>query len=162
MYYTAIETPIGWLLLVGIDGELIELKWPKPSKQAAEAGAPPEAIESPDGFGKLPELLRLYFEGKPVDFSQIPIRFPEVGEFEQCALREAMKTPYGSLTSYGDIAAAIGSPRAARAVGNAMRKNPTLLVVPCHRVVHSNGKIGGFACGSDLKHKLLALEGVNI
>ena len=162
MYYTTIETPLGWLLLVGEDGELIELNWPKPTRQAAEAELPAGADESRDSFGKLPELLRLYFEGKPVDFSDVPVRFSGAGEFEQLSLREAMKTPYGSLTSYGDIAAAIGSPRAARAVGNAMRKNPTMLIVPCHRVIHSNGKIGGFACGSDIKRKLLALEGIHL
>lgn len=80
---------------------------------------------------------------------------------EKCyaALR---KIPAGKVTTYGELAKAIGSPRAARAVGNAMNKNPYAPEVPCHRVVCSDGKIGGFASGVNEKIKMLKEEGIEI
>ena len=162
LYYTTFESPLGWLLLVGKDGKLVELHRPKPSREEAISDVPPEAEESESGFGEIIELLRLYFQGKPVDFSRVPVELDGLGEFEKSVLIEAMKIPYGSITSYGELAAIAGSPGAARAVGNAMRKNPLLIIVPCHRVLYSSGGIGGYSAGLNLKRKLLALEGVSI
>jgi len=162
LYYTTIETPFGWLLAVGRNGKLIEIDLPKLTKEAAESEAPEGALESPERFGGLTERLRLYFNGKPVDFLDVPVEFIGLGEFESRVLREAMKVRFGSLVSYGALAALAGSPRAARAVGNAMRKNPLPIVVPCHRVVHSDGSLGGYMGGLDLKRKLLALEGITL
>lgn len=162
LYYTTVETPFGWLLAVGRDGKLIEIDLPKPTREAAESEAPDEALESSDGFGDLTKRLRLYFNGGPVDFSDVPVELIGLGEFESQALREAMKIRFGSLISYGELAELAGSPRAARAVGNAMRRNPLPIVVPCHRVVHSDGSLGGYMGGLDLKRKLLALEGITL
>lgn len=159
LYYALIETPLGWLTLVGENGALVGISLPKPTKSAAEAGLPDAAVEDVDRFGELPELLRLYFEGQTVSFAGIPVRLDGAGEFEMRVLQETMKIPHGSLTSYKELAALAGSPRAARAVGNAMRRNPIPIVVPCHRVLHSDGRIGGYAGGLDMKRKLLALEG---
>lgn len=162
LYYSTIETPFGWLLAVGRDGKLIEINLPKPTMEAALSDAPPGAVDSSAEFGDLIKRLRLYFNGEAVDFSNIPVEFEMFGEFEKQVLQEAMKTPFGRLISYGDLAALAGSPRAARAVGNAMRKNPLPIVVPCHRVVHSDGSLGGYMGGLDLKRKLLALEGITL
>jgi methylated-DNA-[protein]-cysteine S-methyltransferase len=72
-----------------------------------------------------------------------------------------LKIPAGKVSTYGDIAKALGLPHAARLIGQILHENPNPVVVPCHRVVHSDGKIGGYAYGSDKKRKLLEEEGVN-
>jgi O-6-methylguanine DNA methyltransferase len=80
--------------------------------------------------------------------------------FEQSVWREAARVPYGCTCSYGDLAAMCGRPGAGRAVGNAMGKNPVLLIVPCHRIIKGDGSLGGFGSGPGLKKRLLALEGI--
>ena len=82
--------------------------------------------------------------------------------FEQATLSTTKKIPKGLVSSYKEIAMAIGCPRASRAVGNALHKNPYAPVVPCHRVVKSNGELGGFGSGIKNKIKLLAAEGIKI
>jgi methylated-DNA-[protein]-cysteine S-methyltransferase len=114
IYYTTIETPVGWLLLVGKSGSLIRVEMPRPTKEAASALAPAEAVEQPDEFGDIAERLRLYFSGEPVDFSDAPVCFDGLGEFEKLVLQETMKVPHGKLTTYATLAAASGSPRALR------------------------------------------------
>ena len=79
--------------------------------------------------------------------------------FEKKVWDAARKIPFGRTSSYGLIAAAAGSPRAGRAAGNAPGKNPVMIIVPCHRVIKSDGSSGGFSAGPDLKKKLLGLEG---
>jgi O-6-methylguanine DNA methyltransferase len=80
--------------------------------------------------------------------------------FEQKVWQEAAMVPFGCTCSYGDLAAMCGRPGAGRAVGNAMGKNPVLLIVPCHRIIKGDGSLGGFGSGPGLKKKLLALEGI--
>ena len=84
--------------------------------------------------------------------------------FECAVLNETMKIPYGTVTTYGILAQKIGSPRGSRAVGNALSNNPFPLLIPCHRIVRSDGKIGGFSAGGGkkLKEKLLRMEQVNL
>jgi len=79
--------------------------------------------------------------------------------FQRLALRELARVPFGQVTTYGALAAKIGNPGAARAVGGAMNRNPIPIVLPCHRVVGSNGKLVGYAGGLDRKEQLLRLEG---
>lgn len=83
-------------------------------------------------------------------------------DFQQRVLGETRQIPYGQTSSYGEIARAIGSPNGSRAVGQALRRNPVPLVIPCHRVIASNGNLGGFSgeMGSPIKVRLLELEGV--
>jgi len=83
-------------------------------------------------------------------------------EFKNKVYQAARKIPQGKVTTYSEIARAIGKPKAARAVGNAMHENPFAPQVPCHRVVKSNGQVGGFASGAKRKIELLKKEGVSI
>jgi len=83
-------------------------------------------------------------------------------EFEKKVWRAAAKVPFGKTSSYGKIAEICGRSRAYRAVGNIMGKNPVLLLVPCHRIIKSDGSCCGFSAGPDLKKKLLELEGIHI
>ena len=82
-------------------------------------------------------------------------------DFEISVLKETRKIPYGKTKTYSDIAKAIGKPKAARAVGNALGKNRTPILIPCHRVIKSDGGLGGFSMGLKWKKKLLEQEGIN-
>ncbi|UCG89646.1 MAG: methylated-DNA--[protein]-cysteine S-methyltransferase [Candidatus Heimdallarchaeota archaeon] len=100
--------------------------------------------------------LKDYFNGKLRDFS-IPLDLRGT-PFETTVWNELQKIPYGETRSYNDIAKAIGNPSASRAVGRANGNNPVAIVVPCHRVIASNGKLHGYGGGLWRKEKLLALE----
>lgn len=100
--------------------------------------------------------LEEYFNGERRIF-EIPIA-PRGTEFQQKVWRALTDIPYGETRTYGEIAQQTGNPRACRAVGNANNKNPIMIVVPCHRVIGSNGDLTGYACGLDVKKYLLDLE----
>ena len=106
------------------------------------------------------DLIR-YLGGEVVNFRGYRVDLSHLTGFEQSVLCETRKIGYGSMITYSELARAIGRPKAARAVGNALRKNPTPIVIPCHRVVAQNG-IGGYVLGVDLKRRLLELEGNTI
>lgn len=112
-----------------------------------------------------------YFEGKPVEFtSDIRFAFAHLGAFMKKTLLECGQIPYGKTVSYSQLARRLGKPLAARAVGSALAKNPVPLLIPCHRVIHSDGSAGNFSAfinadaglpeirGIALKLKLLRLE----
>ncbi|MFF3843792.1 methylated-DNA--[protein]-cysteine S-methyltransferase [Streptomyces sp. NPDC002328] len=121
-----------------------------------------EPVESP-GSPLLAEAIHqveAYFAGARKDFA-LPLDWSLISGFNRQVLRElASGVPYGSVVGYGDLARRVGQPGAAQAVGTAMGANPLPVVVPCHRVVESDGGIGGFGGGLEAKRKLLALEGV--
>ncbi|WOT37620.1 methylated-DNA--[protein]-cysteine S-methyltransferase [Streptomyces coeruleorubidus] len=120
-----------------------------------------EPVEAP-GSPLLTEAIRqveAYFAGERRDFD-LPLDWSLISGFNREVLRElASGVPYGTVVGYGDLAGRVGQPGAAQAVGMAMGANPLPVVVPCHRVVESDG-IGGFGGGLETKRKLLALEGV--
>ena len=102
--------------------------------------------------------LREYFAGRRRAFD-LPIRV-EAPRFTQSVLEAVRGVPYAHALSYGDVAAMVNHPRAARAVGQAVGANPITLVIPCHRVLAARGALGGFGCGLDWKRYLLELEGI--
>jgi methylated-DNA-[protein]-cysteine S-methyltransferase len=120
----------------------------------------PEAVESSGPFMEVVELLRRYFDGEPVEFN-IPLDIEGLGEFTGRVLAETRKVPYGKTASYGTIATRLGYRGAARAVGQALHRNPVPVVIPCHRIVNKDGSLGGFGLGLDMKIRLLAREGVS-
>ncbi|MFF0071467.1 methylated-DNA--[protein]-cysteine S-methyltransferase [Streptomyces sp. NPDC005494] len=104
--------------------------------------------------------LAAYFAGGLREFS-LPLDWSLTSGFNREVLRElASGVPYGTVVGYGDLAARVGRPGGAQAVGAAMGSNPLPLVVPCHRVVESDGGLGGFGGGQETKRRLLALEGI--
>ena len=114
---------------------------------------------APDrGASRLAADLRRYLAGERVNFSSYKIDFSGYTPFERAVLEATRRIPDGETRTYGDIARAIGKPGAARAVGQALGKNRTCIVIPCHRVVGSNG-LGGFSGGLDWKRAFLKLEG---
>lgn len=103
--------------------------------------------------------LTEYFEGERTTFN-IPIKYTTGTAFQHSVWNALQDIPYGETRSYGDIAVAIGNPKAVRAIGQANHRNAILLLVPCHRVINKDGSIGGFGCGIDIKKQLLQLEGL--
>lgn len=158
-------TELGWMALVESDSGVLRLVIGHENPQAARRaclGADQLKLREPARLSRLAQRLQAYAAGRTVDFSQVPIDWPATTDFRLRVLRETRKIGYGHTLSYLDLAARSGSPRAARAVGNIMATNRIPLLIPCHRVVASGGRLGGFSApgGVDLKRKLLALEGV--
>ncbi|GAB6158487.1 hypothetical protein JCM39194_16870 [Desulfotomaculum varum] len=125
--------------------------------QVAEAKAEVEATKP---WQRLVQDLTDYFAGQRVAFD-IPLFWSRLTPFQQRVLKEVKEIPYGQTISYGEIARRIGCPSGARAVGGAVAANPWLLVVPCHRVLASDGGLGGFSCGLAWKEKLLRMENIS-
>jgi len=153
MNYCYMETPIGMLLIAG-DDAIRGIYFPKNGKAAA-----PEAdwIESSKGvLAEAVRQLKEYFAGRRADF-ELPLA-PDGTEFQRTVWQRLQEIPYGATISYGELAKRVGNPKASRAVGAANGSNPIPIVIPCHRVIGSNGKLTGFGGGLPTKEKLLALE----
>ncbi len=101
--------------------------------------------------------LRAYFAGRLKTFAA-RYDISELPRFTQAVLELTAQVPYGEVRSYAWVARALGKPNAARAVGNALARNPVPVIIPCHRIVRTDGTIGGFALGSGWKKRLLDLE----
>lgn len=153
MYYTEYNSPIGQLLLVGDDHSLHKILFPQ--KQCASE--PESNWESnPTPFNHLIKELDAYFSGKLQKFT-VPLS-PAGTEFQHSVWQALQTIDYGDKCSYRDIATLIGKPTASRAVGSANGANPIPIIIPCHRVVGSNGTLTGFAGGLHTKHWLLTHE----
>ncbi|SDM12324.1 methylated-DNA--[protein]-cysteine S-methyltransferase [Streptomyces wuyuanensis] len=167
--WTVVDSDIGPLLLAATEDGLVSVVFHArgavreraPEQLAARLGR--GAVEDATGSGRLAEPIRRlaeYFAGRRTEFG-LPLDWSLTSGFNRQVLRELAETvPYGSVVGYGDLADRVGRPGAAQAVGAAMGSNPLPLVVPCHRVVESDGGLGGFGGGLETKRKLLALEGV--
>jgi len=103
--------------------------------------------------------LRAFFRGERRDLRDIPVDLRDATDFERSVYTATRRIPFGKVATYGQVAKAIGKPNAQRAVGQALGRNPIGIVIPCHRVVASNG-LGGFTGGLHWKKKLLRFEGV--
>ena len=159
--YAVSKTAFGWIGVVGTERGLVRLVLPKPEpgpvleEIAREHGPIPQDEERYAGI--FAELER-YFAGEPVAFD-VPLA-PQGTPFQLAVWDALRRIPYGETRSYADVAREVGRPRGPRAVGQAVGSNPLGIVVPCHRVVTSDSRLGGFGGGLDLKRKLLRLEGV--
>ena len=123
-------------------------------------GRPAQDSSAPRWVRQVQRRLTLHLEGTIQDLSTIPLDFAGIPPFHQEVYRVALAIPAGEPISYGQLAARAGSPQAARAVGQAMRRNPFPLIVPCHRVVAAGGGLGGFSSvgGVTTKRRLLSIE----
>ena len=120
-----------------------------------EVGADVEPDPDPD-----PNLVARVAEALATGRTDVPVDLSSRSPFHQEVLRATARIPRGEVRTYGELAEVVGRPRAARAVGTAMARNPIPLLIPCHRVVPSSGGVGNYGFGGDLKAKLLANEGV--
>ena len=159
-YYTLVDTTLGWMGLLGSSAGLRRIVLPQPSPELARVAVTrhfAEATPNAPPFGDLPHRLRQYLEGKAVSFPD-KLDFADSTPFQQAVWQVTHAIPYGETRSYGWIARQIGKPLAARAVGQAMARNPLAIVVPCHRVIASSGSLQGFGGGLEMKRYLLEME----
>jgi len=169
MQYAIFETNWGYFAIAGKDGVLCRTCLPTTDRQTAERellGAFDSAQESPradDRFlADLQERIVAYFEGENVDFSTDPaVNLDGLSPFDRKVLQTCRKIHSGGTTTYGDLAVRVGHPGAARAVGSALAHNPIPLIIPCHRVLRTDGSLGGFSApgGIATKRRLLGHEG---
>ena len=142
------ETPVGKLCIGEEDGVIVRTTWSK---------IPTEYIlEETELILQCKMQLDEYFRGERKTFD-LPLA-PKGTDFQKKVWNALQKIPYGETKTYGEIAAAVGNPKAARAVGMANNKNPIGIIIPCHRVVGANGKLVGYAGGMDKKEWLLQIE----
>src|SRR3954452_23242310 len=160
--YTHADSPLGPLLLAATPRGLAcvsysEFREEDATLERLASRLSPRVIEAPAQLDDVRRQLDDYFAGQRREFS-LPIDWGLVGDFGRRVLARTAAIPYGAVTTYGDVAREIGSPRGARATGNALGANPMPIVVPCHRVVASGGKVGGYTGGLERKRLLLTLE----
>ena len=155
--YTYFASPIGNLLLAGHNEVLHYLGFPKGSMAMTPE---PNWQLNEQAFSRVRQQLQEYFDGKRRDFD-LPLS-PQGTDFQRQVWQQLQTIPYGKTCSYGDLAKAIERPKAVRAVGAANGQNPIPVIIPCHRVIGSNGKLTGFGGGLDVKEQLLRLEGIEV
>ena len=153
MYCTHLDSPIGPLLLAGDAAGLRLINFPSGSR-AREPQADWHEDRRP--FGPAIEQLDAYFAGELTGFDLALA--PDGTDFQLAVWQALREIPYGETRSYGELAKAVGRPKASRAVGAANGSNPLPIVVPCHRVIGSNGRLTGFGGGLETKAALLDLE----
>ena len=160
--YTFTDSPFGRFLLASTPRGLVKLEFrPDPVDEILEELArrvSPRVLESSAGFDEVRRELDEYFAGRRRAFD-MPLDWQLIHGFSERVLRATAKIPYGGVSTYRDVAARAGNPRAMRAAGNALGSNPLPIVVPCHRVVRTGGDVGNYGGGPAMKRALLELEG---
>jgi O-6-methylguanine DNA methyltransferase len=168
LHYTIFRTKWGYFGLAGTEAAVSRTFLPAPERQDAERGLLKSLQPAGDNLSfhkdfqqDLQKRIIAYYEGEPVDFSTDPaLSLSGSSPFVHKVLNACRKISYGHTRTYRDLAREVGSPNAARAVGGVMAGNPVPLIIPCHRVVRSDGLLGGFGGGMKMKEELLSKEGV--
>ena len=144
---------VGWLELCVSDKGVREISYIKPP------ATPAQALHN-EIVARLADELDRYFAGTLTSFT-VPLDLRDGTPFQRSVWEELTRIPYGETRSYGEIAAAVGNPKASRAIGQANNKNRIPILIPCHRVIQSDGTLGGYASGLETKTRLLRLEGLS-
>jgi len=159
--YELHDTPLGTLLLAATDRGLCRIVYDaEPERELELLGRAfgLRVLRSTLPVDAARRQLDEYFEGKRQEFD-LSLDLQLLADFNRLVLGELARVPYGEVVTYGQLAARAARPRAARAVGTVMNRNPLPIVLPCHRVIGSNGKLVGYGGGLDRKEALLRLEG---
>jgi methylated-DNA-[protein]-cysteine S-methyltransferase len=153
---TAFETAIGTCAIGWTERGVARVGWPGSRRATGSAAPPPEVQTAIEG---IQALLR----GEPADLTDVPLDLAGARPFDRRAYEAARAIRPGSTRTYGQLAAELGEPGEAREVGAAMARNPVPLIVPCHRVVGADGRLGGFSApgGTATKRRLLEIEGAH-
>lgn len=154
--YHAFDTPIGALRLVGDEAAINRIDLPNRAVKPPDPAWTPSADRLPAALAEAKRQIEEYFAGARQDFD-LPLS-PQGTPFQCRVWAELRRIPFGETISYGELAARIGKPSASRAVGAANGRNPLPVVVPCHRVIGSDGRLTGFGGGLPTKQALLDLE----
>lgn len=161
--YTSFATQVGRVLVARTERGLRSVAFSKDLDVKAELKALTRsggtiAVEDAIGLRRIADAMRDFLRGKPVSFDG-RLDLAGTTAFAGRVLEVVRRIPFGTLRSYKWVAREAGSPRAARAVGQVLARNPLPIVVPCHRVVESDGSLGGYSCGgTDMKRRLIEIE----
>jgi methylated-DNA-[protein]-cysteine S-methyltransferase len=159
--YDLVDTPIGTLLVAATERGLCRIAYDADPERELDRLASTfglRVLRSKRPVDPARRQLDEYFEGKRQQFD-LPVDLKLQADFNRRVLSELARVPYGEVVTYGELAARAARPRAARAVGTVMNRNPLPIVLPCHRVIGANGKLVGYAGGLERKETLLRLEG---
>ena len=159
--YDVVDSPLGELFVGVSDRGLCLISYeadPDVQVERLARGYGSRVLRSPRPIDATRRQLDEYFEGKRRRF-ELEVDLHLARDFGRAVLEELGRVPFGEVTTYGALAAKTGKPRAARAVGTIMNRNPIPIVLPCHRVVGANGSLVGYAGGIERKQALLRLEG---
>src|SRR5438067_8828396 len=157
--YDVFESPVGELVLAATERGLCRISYTVEGAEESLARAfGVRVLRSPLDAAR--RELDEYFDGRRHEFD-MPLDLRVTG-FQEQVLRELARVPYGRTETYGQLAALVGKPRAARAVGMVMNRNPIPIVLPCHRIVGATGALTGYAGGLHVKRALLELEGTTL
>jgi methylated-DNA-[protein]-cysteine S-methyltransferase len=160
LYYTAFETKRGWIGMLASKAGLRAVTLPRSTQQQtiqALGENVKQAVLSPELFSDLEQRFQYYYSGAKTTFND-KLDFSNATIFQKQVWEATQLIPYGETRNYGWVAKQIGKPHAARAVGQALSKNPFLIIVPCHRVIAGYGSLGGFGGGLETKQALLEME----
>lgn len=164
--YLVFDTQLGWVGLLGSQMGLRKLVLPQPRPEQTLHFLNEFALKLQSStlsgagtgyFGNLPEEIKDYLAGKAVGFPN-KLDLSKASSFQKRVYQITQSIPYGETKSYAWVAAELGMARAARAVGQALARNPLPIMIPCHRVICSNGNLGGFSGGIGWKQRLLEIE----
>jgi methylated-DNA-[protein]-cysteine S-methyltransferase len=165
--YTCFDTPLGWCGLIKGTTGLLRILLPEPHKDSVLDKIlslyPLFSVYAPEDFLPEQNALGIYFSGGGLDFP-FTLDFTGATAFQIAVWKAIKKIPYGQVRTYQWVSTKIRHPHSMRAVGNALGKNPFPIVIPCHRVIREDGRLGGFSASQGLKLKiaLLELEGVKL
>jgi methylated-DNA-[protein]-cysteine S-methyltransferase len=160
--YAKLDSPVGTLLLAATPAGLVRIAYLDGDQEDSilediARRVSPRVLAAPRALDEPRRELDEYFEGRRRSF-EIAIDRQLMSDFGRRVLAATAAIPYGSVSTYQDVAARAGSPRGSRAAGNALGANPLPIVLPCHRVLRSGGSLGGYTGGLDRKRTLLAIE----
>jgi methylated-DNA-[protein]-cysteine S-methyltransferase len=160
--YATLPSPLGDLLVAATPRGVVRLAYlegldPDSVLHDLATRVSPRVVEAPARLDEERRQLEAYFERRLPGFD-LPVDLSLVGPFASKVLKRTADIPFGDVSTYGTVAGEIGHARAARAVGNALGSNPIPIVVPCHRVLHADGGLGGYTGGLHRKRLLLSIE----
>jgi methylated-DNA-[protein]-cysteine S-methyltransferase len=160
--YATLDSPLGPLLVASTPAGLVRIAFVdfEGEDEVLDEMATrisPRVLSAPRRLDESRRELDQYFAGQRQDFD-VRLDWQLMRGFARRVLQATAKIPYGAVSSYAEVAAGAGSPRGYRAAGNALGSNPIPIIVPCHRVLHSGGGLGGYTGGLDRKRTLLAIE----
>ncbi|MBI5049175.1 MAG: methylated-DNA--[protein]-cysteine S-methyltransferase [Deltaproteobacteria bacterium] len=170
IYYTSFLTPIGRIYLAATEKGIYRVAWEYKNVEdfvkeirssSSRVGCAHRPVKDISHFTAIKNDIKRYFLGTPVSFKKYALDLKGT-DFQKKVWRVLYNIPYGKLLTYQQVAEKIGKPNASRAVGSACGANDLPIIIPCHRVIASNGGLGGFSGGLKLKIHLLKLEGVKL
>ena len=164
LHYSIADTSYGEMTIIWTAGEPLRVvRILLPSRRGELGIRYPQATESTDSaIGDLAEDIARFLDGEDVTFSLDLMDVDQCSPFQRSVILAEYGVPRGHVTTYGRLARHLGAPRASRAAGRALATNPFPIVIPCHRAVRSDGSLGGYQGGVEMKARLLEMEGVQV